>query len=217
MKIVSWNSQGNKDFYYGTLLATYHPDVLCLQECGNIQYGTDNEDVQVTQAETLRFRKAFGRTECLVNYWPADARNGRCSMAMLIPDASSTGQCAAIKSWSLRPALAIKRGSLWIVNVHAVASAAAAANDQDFIDSLCERGYNGLCVGDFNCTPAELTARGLNSHAQIVCPGQATHFGAATDKELDYGCLINTRKQATCQCHNDTHGSDHTPVIFTLT
>lgn len=88
MKIVSWNSQGNKDFYYGTLLATYHPDVLCLQECGNIQYGTDNEDVQVTQAETLRFRKAFGRTECLVNYWagPTRATAGaawQCSSRML--------------------------------------------------------------------------------------------------------------------------------------
>lgn len=217
MRVISWNSRGNNDYYYGILLRTFNPHILCLQECGNIQTGIPNEEVNVTLiSNLLHFAKRFGSVDCEVFYWPVDASNSRCSMAMILPLNNGRKTSAAYKSWSVRPAMTLKIGRIWITNIHAVASAGAAANSQNFITRLTQKGYNGLCVGDFNCTPAQLSARGINA-TNFVRPHVPTHFGQGANRELDYGYLIrHTHNGAQATRHGNNYGSDHFPVIFDI-
>lgn len=86
MKIVTWNTQGNA-LAYGKLkhlISTFNPDIICLQECGNI-YGTSVRFFEYSYENSINYGIYKYREDDIYNvcFYPWRGAS-RCSMAVLV-------------------------------------------------------------------------------------------------------------------------------------
>lgn len=88
IKIVTWNTQGNanEDGKIANIINKYKPDVLCLQECGNLMHLFRDNDFE-KKGSLYSTTLSFGTKDRCVEYdiYYYSWRNAsRCSMATLI-------------------------------------------------------------------------------------------------------------------------------------
>lgn len=204
MKLLTWNTQGERWDAVTRRIDKYKPDVFCLQEAGNLPKKINYAGNLVHAQPNLI--GAYGGLN--IWYLPWDRRDGagniRCSMAMLF-----AGDGKPAVSWSLesnrRPIMRKSIGTgYYVLNIHAggreyINEAIAHAN------SNCGN-KKWIVAGDFNqCAKADLAwlvARG----GSVIAPDKFTR--PASQKILDYA-ISTDHLGAASVGEPDYGGSDH--------
>lgn len=203
MKLLTWNTQGERWNSIKDRINQYRPDVFCIQEAGNLPAAL-NFAGNVEHGEPNLIGSYSGLN---VWYLPWDRNNGngncRCSMAMLFAD---NGKPKV--SWSTevnkRPIMHKTIGSkFYVLNIH--------AGGRDYInEAISLASVNGyekkwIVAGDFN-QEADGDLSWLNRRGGTVCaPGKATR--PQSKKIIDYAVSVDHLGAASCL--PDYGGSDH--------
>lgn len=232
MKIISWNCQGLKlSEGVSALVGNKNPDILTLQECGNLN-GTSIEFDSIKPVNSLVLGKW---RDYNVFYYPW-RDSSRCSMATFIKKGlewknpychidivsdSDVRSTDAIEDKSeegddlrkgLRAAVCVdvkyEDYNYLICNVHLPSGRPSFARKVGYkymeILSYCPCM---IMVGDFNTEPDYWQS--LKSMLKVVKSRMATHDSGS---ELDY--MITNIHYRVYASVLDSRGSDHCPVMF---
>lgn len=230
MKICTWNSRGNKfqDCCISTFLTENNIDILCIQECGNIDYLTEK-----TWRLYKRGNYQANRTPYHLIYYPWNW-GGRCNLAMLVKAEIEIKDIYVNKAQLLYDAQGNElNGYQWgnphirnmltaelkyngmeftVNNVHLPSGCPAFARKVGyrlFCNYFSRSRSNVFTLGDFNTTPDTWI---LQRPFSISAPNHNTHTGG---KILDY-MITNDYKQYNATIYNDNFDSDHYPVWFDI-
>lgn len=236
MKIVSWNCQGLKlSEGVRALVSSEKPDILTLQECGNLKGTSIKFDSSKTELNPLIVGEW---QDYLVFYYPW--RNfSRCSMASFVKndleckspyyyidvlsdpedkradsteDKSDKSENSDELRKGLRAALCVevkdRDHSYLICNIHLLSGQPAFARKvgYKYLDTLSYNPFM-IMIGDFNTEPHQW--KSLKSMLRLVNSGVATHESGS---ELDY-MITNIHNRISASVL-DSCGSDHCPVMF---
>lgn len=190
MIVVSWNMQGAWMQNAGRTLETsnlsdalgllkHGVTALCLQEAGACPYALPRQTVGNRQIDvgTIQIGSSTRGRQALVAWYDScvniGASHNRCSMAIV--STSFTGSVDVIEhqAATLRPLLGIELANGdWLYSVHAPSgnhnTASGVANS---LLGQIAGARRFTCVGDYNCDPNDMTARG---HSPIS-GADATH------------------------------------------
>jgi len=231
MRIVTWNSQGYKfGGYIGVLIHKLSPDVIVLQECGDIKIISDkwNPIPGTNRLDVCKWR--FGSKKYNVFYysWRADSR---CSMATLIREdlVYTNPTCLEYtdigkfeddseeydtERQDLRGTIRIHVNSdgtdFYICNVHLPSGRPSFARKIGYAyikNSSC-LSSNMIMVGDFNTEPDTWK---LEMSQRVVACKSSTHNSG---HELDYAITNSTKSMAIEVVKME--GSDHYPVMIDI-
>lgn len=178
--VATWNSQGYKfgDGYVDNILGGYRPDVLCLQECGNLSnFFTDPETYMYRNDMYIGKRGNYSLV-----YYPW--RGGcRCSMAVMVKDChrlesatlfeaitgrddatepsekteADDGECELRKG--LRPIMRVRigagRSSVTVCNAHLPSGCPAFARKVGYAFLTGYKPRDFIMAGDMNTVPED--------------------------------------------------------------
>lgn len=207
MKIYTWNTQGQRWDAIKQRINAHAPDILCIQEAGNLPdklgYGGACEFQDPTNIGTYNDYNVWFLT------WDRNDGNGniRCSMAMIYKD---SGKPAV--SWSRdtykRPIMRKLVGNYYIGNIH--------AGGQQYVNEAVQSvktnaGSHPWCIaGDFNQDAKGNLSWMDRQGGNVVKPSEDTR--PQSHKILDYG-VCKTAATATTPDPN-YGGSDHRGVLI---
>ena len=209
MKLLTWNSQGARLRAYEWRLQQYKPDIMVVQECGNLP------NVLGVAADDDRDPQKVGAIDGYNVWWIAWNRTGpggngnlRCSIAMLFQDGG--GPTALLSNDDFkRPVIRKNIGSYCVYNIH--------AGGLDYIDEaitsarIWGSGKTFVVAGDFNQDPDTIRQR-YGRAVNVIEPGKPTR--PASKRTLDYAVTDGT---GTAELNPSYHGSDHIAVNISIT
>jgi endonuclease/exonuclease/phosphatase family metal-dependent hydrolase len=208
MRLITWNSQGKGLEGYKWRLKQYKPDVMVVQECGNLgnhfPVPVAGEDDKAVEAGTYHG----------YHFWwvdwsrqGANSNNARCSMAMIYKGGGVPSLMVSGKT-EKRPVMFKTIGGYWVVcNIH--------AGGRDYIREVIDKrtslayGKEFVIAGDFNQHPINLDAWALEARMHVVCSGNYTR--PQSHAELDYAISSQDGKANLMEHYL---GSDHISVVI---
>jgi len=207
MRIITWNTQGERLEAVKQRLRDFKPDVMVVQECGNLPSKLRYPLPPPLVAQSLGLVEDYQCWFCLWDRQQGDG-NLRCSMAMFLKNRVQNLRVVEAVDREKRPAI------MTIVNTHyAVCNihAGGLAYIQAAIQSTCNYGYDKgvVVIGDFNQDPRVMQSEIMPSFPQlsITHPEIQTHEHG---KILDYAV---SNMQGVAQ-RLEKYGSDHWPVMI---
>lgn len=230
MRIISWNTQGFSwdSGKLSNLINKFHPDVVCLQECGDIPNVKNHPRYSNIKYKLYNFGTSSRECNYHVYYYPW--RNGcRCSMATLIKTCYNVKH---VRLFSYRPiymmALKDLRPMLQIVidcpelnynylsinNVHLPSgNYKFAMSVARYFFSYCKANYfysKAIMIGDMNIPYFEWIFE--KKPYRMVVPNSLTQKSGNT---LDYA-FTDIKEMLSMQSGTSFNSSDHLPVILDL-
>lgn len=232
MKILTWNSQGYHFGEVNSLVNKLKPDIVTLQECGNIR------NVSIIEMERKEGIHPFyqGVWKCgkeLYNIFYYGWRNdSRCSMATLVKmdlsfrnpncllainveserrkyKAEPTEKEDIIDRQGIRATIRLHVNDLYVCNVHLPSGCPEFARKigHTYLNFSKYLSSNMIMIGDFNTVPNSWS---LDKNLRIINSGESTH----EKNELDYA-ITNSTKNIYIEVKESAF-SDHRPVLLTL-
>jgi hypothetical protein len=209
MKILTWNSRGQTLQGYEWRLQKYKPDIMVVQECGNL--GAKFPDA--VEGRNDRCVKA-GTFEGY-NFWWLDwsrtgagSNNPRCSLAMIYKDEGQPGLMVA-QVHTKRPVLFKTIYPFVVCNIH--------AGGLDYIKEVLgkrrsiagsEKEY--VVAGDFNQSPITVASMAKKSGMHVIRSGKPTR--PESKREIDYA--VSSVKDGDAELTEHYLGSDHVAVLI---
>ncbi|WP_171014181.1 endonuclease/exonuclease/phosphatase family protein [Chitinivorax sp. B] len=209
MKLLTWNTLGERWNAMTDRIDQYQPDVVCIQEAGNLpkELGYTGE---LTQEKPYMIGTYSGYSIWYL-WWDRQGGTGniRCSMAMLFK-----GSGGPSVSWSTdsdkRPIMRASIGaSYYVANIHA----GGREYINQAIQSVLTNGYGKTWVvaGDFN-QEADGDLSWMDRRARVIAPDEATR--PASHKIIDYAVSNGTGKASVAGPYYG--GSDHRCVVINI-
>lgn len=217
MKIITWNSQGIKAGSIAQLLSKEQPDVLMIQEAGNMEeYVDPGRDQEVKFQKPYKIVSEKVLPEGYTGWWcrwsrSEDSGNIRCSLAIFwkkeMRDAGGQPTVISSKEDVKRPVLSKGLDGCRFFLIH--------AGGYDYIEEALEiaaRERNWIVAGDFNKSQDELEGRGiLPDDAQVFATTSRDYTRPQSARIIDYA-VSNVAGGVASIVQGYKSVSDHVPV-----
>ncbi|NTW63830.1 MAG: hypothetical protein HGA46_07030 [Chlorobiaceae bacterium] len=203
MKLLTWNTQGERWEGIKNRIDSYEPDVFCIQEAGNLPDQTgfmgDTEFIEPTLIGNHNAYKIW------FMYWDRKEGDGniRCSMAMIFKD-----EGVPAVSWSTdtykRPLMRKSIGNFYVTNIH--------AGGREYINQAIQQTRTNagekrwIVAGDFNQGANEDLLWMENNGGAVIAPNEATR--PSSGRILDY--VVSSDNKGVASIWTPDYGcSDH--------
>lgn len=214
MKLITWNTQGLRWKAIAARIDQHDPDVVCLQEAGNLPdefgYGLAVDNEVPTKIGT------YGDYKVWFVKWDRQggAGNVRCSLAMLFKDDGGPALADVPDNNLKRPMMKKTIGSYYVCNIHA--GGRAYINDAISLAKTGAGNKTWVVAGDFNQDAQGDLSWMKRCGGQIVTTlGNITHPATrtASGTVLDYAVSSSFAKKVDFT-GPDYGGSDHRAVLI---
>lgn len=167
-KIATWNTQGNAfgDGKMNHLIQTFHPDIICLQECGDL-YKTSVRFFEYSYGNTVNYGIFEYKEDDIFNVYFYPWRDAsRCSMAILVKSTFTVSDCS-LEGYDIP--CNIEESDEYDVS--------ETVNSNDDVDNIEKRkGLRSMLRVDIKHKDAIISIN--NVHLPSGCPGFARKVGS---------------------------------------
>lgn len=226
MKITTWNLQGGTQLLYlGTLIANSNPDVICLQECGNMTPLLINTAAIAGFPNSVAGTYVNGTNIYDVVFWyntvDGNPRNSLAIMSRITVSASGILLPGAVVPPGYQPGnprslpwmtVNLAGNLITIYSYHGpcAGTANACSYNNPQVAAINALGGAWAIVGDFNADPTVAAFVGPPAGA-VTRGNNATQQGGGL---LDYSITNLGAAYAFSQAENLLGASDHYPQDF---
>jgi hypothetical protein len=226
MKITTWNLQGGTQLLFlGTLIANSNPDVICLQECGDMTMLLTNTAAIAGFPNSLSGIYVNGTNIYDVVFWyntvDANPRNSLAIMSRITIAATGILVPVVVPPPGFQPGnprnlpwMTVNQGGnlITVYSYHGpcVTTAITCSYNNPQVAAINALGGAWTIVGDFNADPTVMTFAGPPAGA-VICGNNATQQGGGL---LDYSITNLGAAYTFSQSEPLLGASDHFPQDF---